>query len=146
MKPSFRIRKVVLLLTLGVFSFTGLFAQDTCELFSPSGLKTFHEEHIDMSKGVAISAADSLHFFFKDESLAVLETFSAWGKANNYSTKIQENAIKRETMLHFIKITTVLDDLSFKQFTDIVDKVMAKKKELNIDDCGAMGVGHPTPK
>lgn len=133
----------VILAAFAVCSVTDLSAQESCDLFTASGLRSFHEEHIDMTKGVTTSAADSLHFFYKDDSLQVLEAFLAWGKAQGFSTGMQKGIIRREQTLHFIKLSTILDDLSFKRFTEIVDMVLAKKKELDITDCGAMAVGHP---
>ena len=137
-----RLNKIMLLAGSMLFCLNGLSAQDTCELFTPSGLRTFHEEHIDISKG--LTAADSLHFLFRDGSLPVLEEFLAWGKTNGFSTAMEKGIIRDGKTIHFIKLTTVLDDLSFKHFTDIVEKVLIKKKELKMEDCGgAMGVGHP---
>lgn len=134
--------KITLLIVSAVLCFVDLVAQDTCELFTPAGLKTFHEEHVDVSKG--LTPADSLHFFINDESLSALEAFGVWGRAHGFSTAMKKGIVRDDRTLHFIKLSIVFDDLSFEGFMDIVDKVLKKRKELNLKNCGAMGVGHPS--
>lgn len=134
--------RMFLLCILVLWSVMSAFAQESCELFTPSGLLVFHEEHIDTTKGFSYTATDSLHFFFKDQSLSVIEEFLSWGEDNEFVIGMEKDVMRRGEAFHFVKLSKPFGSQKIADFTAMVEKVLEKKKELQMEDCGAMAVGH----